>query len=87
MSEAGEMAGLRGYFTINPTAIDAEDLQEQALNGRVYLSFNKPLTTSVPIAPEAEQPTTPKVEKIMRDGQIYIIRDGVTYTITGARVR
>ena len=87
LSEAGEMAGLRGYFTINPTAIDAEDLQEQALNGRVYLSFNKPLTTSVPIAPEAEQPTTPKVEKIMRDGQIYIIRDGVTYTITGARVR
>lgn len=87
LSEAGEMAGLRGYFTINPTAINAEDLQEQALNGRVYLSFQKPVTTSVPIAPEAEQPTTPKVEKIMRDGQIYIIRDGVTYTITGARVR
>ena len=87
LSEAGEMAGLRGYFTINPTAIDAEELQEQAKSGNICLSFSKPTATDIPLAPEAEQPTTPKVEKIMRDGQIYIIRDGVTYTITGARVR
>lgn len=83
----GTMKGMRGYFTIDFSSLAAQEVQEQALNGRVYLSFQKPVTTSVPIAPEAEQPTTPKVEKIMRDGQIYIIRDGVTYTITGARVR
>lgn len=81
------MKGMRGYFTIDFSSLAAQEVQEQALDGRVYLSFKKPVTTSVPIAPEAEQPTTPKVEKIMRDGQIYIIRDGVTYTITGARVR
>ena len=83
----GTMKGMRGYFTIDFSSLAAQEVQEQARAGRVYLSFNKPLTTSVPIAPEAEQPTTPKVEKIMRNGQIYIIRDGVTYTITGARVR
>lgn len=83
----GTMKGMRGYFTIDFSSLAAQEVQEQALNGRVYLSFQKPVTTSVPLAPEAEQPTTPKVEKIMRDGQIYIIRDGVTYTITGARVR
>lgn len=81
------MKGMRGYFTIDFSSLAAQEVQEQALDGRVYLSFKKPVTTSVPIAPEAEQPTKPKVEKIMRDGQIYIIRDGVTYTITGARVR
>lgn len=81
------MKGMRGYFTIDFSSLAAQEVQEQALDGRVYLSFKKPVTTSVPLAPEAEQPTTPKVEKIMRDGQIYIIRDGVTYTITGARVR
>lgn len=83
----GTMKGMRGYFTIDFSSLAAQEVQEQAKAGRVYLSFQKPVTTSVPIAPEAEQPTTPKVEKIMRDGQIYIIRDGVTYTITGARVR
>lgn len=87
LSAEGEMLGLRAYFTIDPTAIDAEELQAQAKKGQIYLSFSKSTATDVPLAPEAEQPTTPKVEKIMRDGQIYIIRDGVTYTITGARVR
>lgn len=79
--------GMRGYFTIDFTSLSALDVLEQAADGKVYLSMEKPVTTSVPLAPEAEQPTKPKVEKIMRDGQIYIIRDGVTYTITGARVR
>jgi hypothetical protein len=87
LSEAGEMAGLRGYFTIDPAAIDAEDLQEQAKSGKICLSFSKPTATDIPLAPEAEQPAQPKVQKIMRNGKIYILRDGKVYTITGIRVK
>ena len=79
---SGQMNGLRGYFTI-----DDPYLQSIAKAGRLYLSMKKPVTTSVPVAPEAEQQRKPEVKKIMRNGQIYIIRDGITYTITGARVR
>ena len=87
-TEEGEMLGLRGYFQIDETdPIFASEIKQRAAEGRVYLSFKKPVTTSVPLAPEAEQPRKPQVSKIMRDGKIYIIRDGVTYTITGARVR
>lgn len=87
-TEEGEMLGLRGYFQIDETdPIFASEIKQRAAEGRVYLSFKKPVTTSVPLAPEAEQPHKPQVSKIMRDGKIYIIRDGVTYTITGARVR
>lgn len=87
-TEEGEMLGLRGYFQIDETdPIFASEIKQRAAEGRVYLSFKKPVTSSVPIAPEAEQPHKPQVSKIMRDGKIYIIRDGVTYTITGARVR
>lgn len=87
-TEEGEMLGLRGYFQIDETdPIFASEIKQRAAEGRVYLSFKKPVTSSVPIAPEAEQPRKPQVSKIMRDGKIYIIRDGVTYTITGARVR
>lgn len=87
LSEAGEMAGLRGYFTIDPAAIDAEDLQEQAKSGNICLSFSKPTATDIPFAPEAEQPAQPKVQKIMRNGKIYILRGDEIYTITGARVK
>ena len=87
-TEEGRMLGLRGYFQIDETdPIFASEIKQRAAEGRVYLSFKKPVTTSVPLAPEAEQPRKPQVSKIMRDGKIYIIRDGVTYTITGARVR
>lgn len=87
-TEDGQMLGLRGYFQIDETdPIFASEIKQRAAEGRVYLSFKKPVTTSVPLAPEAEQPRKPQVSKIMRDGKIYIIRDGVTYTITGARVR
>ena len=87
LSEAGEMAGLRGYFTIDPAAIDAEDLQEQAKSGNICLSFSKPTVTDIPLAPEAEQPAQPKMQKIMRNGKIYILRGDEIYTITGARVK
>lgn len=87
-TEDGQMLGLRGYFQIDETdPIFASEIKQRAAEGHVYLSFKKPVTTSVPLAPEAEQPRKPQVSKIMRDGKIYIIRDGVTYTITGARVR
>lgn len=88
VSTGGKMNGMRGYFQIDDTdPLAAAELAAQAADGRVYISMRKPVTTSVPLAPEAEQPRKPKVQKIMRNGQIYIIRDGVTYTITGARVK
>ena len=82
VTQTGDMAGMRGYFIINDPG-----LQTLAEQGRVYLSMKKPVTTSIPVAPEAEQQRKPEVRKIMRNGQIYIIRDGITYTITGARVK
>ena len=84
-TEAGSMKGMRGYFTIDP--MWAAEIAEQAADGRVYLSMKKPVTTSIPVAPEAEQQTKPEVRKIMRDGQIYILRGDEVYTITGHRVK
>ena len=85
-TQSGRMEGLRGYFTINPELMSADDIQEKAQSGRIYLSMNAPTTTSVPLAPEAEKQEAPKAQKIMRNGKIYILRDGKTYSITGARV-
>lgn len=84
-TEPGRMEGMRGYFTIDP--MWAAEIAEQAADGRVYLSMKKPTTTSIPVAPEAEQQTKPEVRKIMRDGQIYILRGDEVYTITGAKVK
>ena len=87
-TEDGQMAGMRGYFTFSGlSAIDEEAIAEQAAAGRVYLNFQKPTTTSIPVAPEAEQQSSPEVYKLLHDGQIYIIRDNQTYTITGVRVK
>lgn len=84
-TESGRMEGLRGYFTIDP--MWASDIAEQAADGRVYLSMKKPVTTSIPVAPEAEQQTKPEVRKVMYDGKIYILRGNEVYTITGHRVK
>ena len=84
-TESGRMEGLRGYFRIDP--MWASDIAEQAADGRVYLSMKKPVTTSIPVAPEAEQQTKPEVRKVMYDGKIYILRGEEVYTITGHRVR
>lgn len=84
-TEPGEMLGLRGYFTIDPMI--ASDIAAQAADGRVYLSMKKPVTTSIPVAPEAEQQLKPEVRKVMYDGKIYILRGDEVYTITGTRVK
>ena len=81
----GRMEGMRGYFTIDP--MWAAEIAEQAADGRVYLSMKKPVTTSIPVAPEAEQQVKPEVRKVMYDGKIYILRGEEVYTITGHRVR
>ena len=87
-TEEGKMLGMRGYFMIDPNnPLSAADIAEQAADGRVYLSFQKPVTTSIPVAPEAEQPKQPKVRKVMHNGQIYILRGDEVYTITGHRVK
>jgi hypothetical protein len=87
-TQEGTMAGMRGYFRIDESdPIVASDIMEQAAAGRVYLSMNKPTTTSVPVAPEAEKQTQPEVRKVMIDGKIYIVRGEEVYTITGNRVK
>lgn len=78
----GQMLGLRGYFEINDPYV-----QSLADEGKLYLSIKKPTTTSIPVAPEAEQQKAPKVRKIMQDGHIYIIRGEEVYTVTGHRVK
>ena len=87
-TQEGTMAGMRGYFRIDESdPIVASDIMEQAAAGRVYLSMNKPTTTSVPVAPEAEKQTQPEVRKVMIDGKIYFVRGEEVYTITGNRVK
>ena len=82
ISSTEPIKGLRGYFLI-----DDVDIQTLSSDGKVYLSIKKPTTTSVPVAPEAEQQTQPKVRKVMQDGKIYIIRGEEIYTISGMRVQ
>ena len=77
-----KLKGFRAYFKIE----DAY-LQSLADDGRLYLSMNKPVTSSVPVAPEAELQTKPDVRKVMIDGKIYIIRGEEVYTINGMRVK
>lgn len=87
-TQEGTMAGMRGYFRIDESdPIVASDIMEQAAAGRVYLSMKKPVTSSVPVAPEAEKLEAPKARKIMRDGQIYILRGDEVYTVGGLRVK
>ena len=81
-SSSEKIKGYRGYFIINDAV-----LRQRAAEGRLYFSFKKPVTTSIPVAPEAEQPAQPKVRKVMYDGKIYILRGDEVYTITGHRVK
>lgn len=82
ITASGPMNGLRGYFTI-----DDPYLQSIAKAGRLYLSVKKPTTTSIPVAPEAEQQTHPEVRKVMKNGMIYILRDGKAYDMMGRPLR
>ncbi len=77
-----KILGYRGYFVINDMF-----LRTLADQGNVYFSFKKPVTTSIPVAPEAEQQVKPEVRKVMYDGKIYILRGDEVYTITGTRIR
>jgi hypothetical protein len=81
ITASGPMNGLRGYFTI-----DDPYLQSVAKAGRLYLSVKKPVTTSIPVAPEAEQQTHPEVRKVMKNGMIYILRDGKAYDMMGRQL-
>ena len=83
----GTMLGMRGYFMIDPTnPLLADDIAAQAADGRVYLSMNKPTTTSIPVAPEAEQQVKPEVRKVMYEGKIYILRGDEVYDMMGRHV-
>lgn len=81
VSQNGEMKGLRGYFTLSP------EMASLALDGRCYLSISKPAPTDVEVLTDPQPKARQQVQKIMRNGQIFIIRDGETYTITGQKVR
>lgn len=81
VSQNGEMKGLRGYFTLSP------EMASVASNGRCYLSISKPAPTDIEVLTDPQPKARQQVQKIMRNGQIFIIRDGETYTITGQKVR
>ena len=87
VTNSGSMDGFRGYFTIDYTTENAAEIYEQAQSGRIYLSMSKPVTTSIPVAPDAEQQTKPQVRKILHNGQIYILRGNEVYTLSGRRVK
>lgn len=77
-TEEGQMAGLRGYFTVAPA--QAKEIAEQAADGRVVLSVKQPVTTSVV---DVQQPEVQAVQKILQDGNIYIIRGNEKYDLMG----
>ena len=77
-TEEGQMAGLRGYFTVAPA--QAKEIAEQAADGRVVFSVKQPVTTSVV---DVQQPEVQTVQKILEDGNIYIIRGNEKYDLMG----
>jgi hypothetical protein len=87
-TEEGTMAGLRGYFQItDPNPARAQELAEQAADGRIMLNFKQPVSTSVVVAPESESNAVSIVRKVMQNNNIYILRGEEMYTIMGERVR
>ena len=70
---AGDMLGMRGYFTVNG-----------ALPAKAVISFKEGVAMGVT---STIGETTDGVQKILRDDQILIIKDGKTYTTLGTRVR
>jgi hypothetical protein len=83
-SVSGELLGMRGYFTIDPSATD---LLEQLAKGRIMLNFKQPVSTSVVVTPESESNAASIVRKVMQNNNIYILRGEEMYTIMGERVR
>ena len=73
----GEMMGMRGFFTHKAQAI------QQPMALRITSKDNT--TTYLDAIDMSTQSKT--VSKILYNGQIYILRDGKVYTITGTRVK
>lgn len=73
---AGDMLGMRGYFTVNAPA---------QMPHKTSIAIEK----NAPTASESVQASgeCSDARKVMYNERIYIIRDGVTYTIIGARVK
>mgnify|MGYP003289817955 CR=1 FL=1 len=73
---AGDMLGMRAYFTVNAPA---------QMPHKTSIAIEK----NAPTASESVQASGERSDarKVIYNERIYIIRDGVTYTITGARVK
>ncbi len=73
---AGDMLGMRAYFTVNAPA---------QMPHKTSIAIEK----NAPTASESVQASgeCSDARKVMYNERIYIIRDGVTYTIIGARVK
>ena len=71
-TESGTLKGMRSYFTLKPSV----PAQAMAAKARLVFADESPeAITNI----EVEQP----VQKIMRNGQLLIVRDGVTYNTMG----
>jgi len=55
---------------------------EECIMGRVFYKRNDPPLTALDDIPAPSSAT-----KILRDGQLYILREGKTYTVTGQEVK
>ena len=75
ITQSGKMLGLRGYFIY----------EGEPANMPSNITIRQETTTDVSEV-KNESATEMQVEKILRNGHIYILRDGKTYTIMGARV-
>lgn len=75
-STGGEMKGMRGFFTAK--------IEPQQKLMVVRITSRDGVTTYLDAATTSN--TSKIATKILRNGHIYILRDGKTYSITGARV-
>ena len=73
--DSGEMLGMRGFFTLNESM--------QGMPAVIKIVEKDNTTTMVDEIKGAEQ----IVQKVLYNGNIYILRDNEVYTITGHRVR
>ena len=77
-----KMKGFRGYFTWDDPV--------RMPPAKMSISIGKQTPTAIEEITDpqpTEQPSAPKVRKVMYNGQIYILRGEEVYTITGHRVK
>ena len=79
MSSGGTMKGMRGYFQLTTPQAQA------AAKRSARIVFHEEVATGIEETITNDQ--SPITNKIIRDGQLFILRDGKTYNAQGALVK